>query len=785
MELDREKEFRTFLAEKFPTVKRGTSGVFHKEFGDKIKAAIKDPSSADKNMRFFIKKKGFQILNIPSLGARDVLVIPVKEQDLVEDNTALDKYRRVAHVEEFYDIIRDVHEKELLHGGYKKTFDKIDLIDMRHLPHGNNKWILHCVDHWSKFNFAYALDAKTASNVAGILNTHIFPYFGVPRILHSDNGREFVNMVIVDLLKCWNSNIQLVSGRPRHPQSQGLVERAHQTLHKKMAAEISASGMKTPPWSDWLPRIVYAMNIQVHDTTGASPYELVFGQKARTVIVPTQQNAIVLEDDLADEGIDNVVDEAEEDTLHAEVSAAESETTEREVLEKNDDELNGNELKCNGKRKCLREDALSTSLKHKKIRIKADRKYLSSAKKMAERYNKQHSTLSFVIGESVSVRIPRIDRASSDLSRLPCVVEIVGDQSLYRLRCQHGVLNVCYTAGELEKFNGSVVCTEENWQNQRFISLREAARKQAPWNHFVSNACKCKTGCLNRKCQCVRKNISCSTYCHKSASCSNCPSVTGSSIEVVPTACHEDFDPWSKFCADVGGSKVLKDQLLSSQILYLWQSGSTMYDRSCREDEDLDLSAYLSGPTEYGFHVNAHVSFWLESRSYDKKPSLVQALGFVIVTEEIHKEFDAFVTSMPLLSKGCYFQCGPLLQYWNMHMRPISASVVSLFAGEYLYLHYSEVDDLCEWVLNAREAFEKHTQSAEYPFEHPVESEEKGIITKRKCSSRTPKLWMTCGELKLYEADRVVLESNQSWLNDNIINAAQNLLKTKVSRIHS
>ena len=77
MELDREKEFRTFLAEKFPSVKRGTSGVFHKEFGDKIKAAIKDPLSVDKNMRFFVR---FQILNIPSLGARDVLVIPVKEQ---------------------------------------------------------------------------------------------------------------------------------------------------------------------------------------------------------------------------------------------------------------------------------------------------------------------------------------------------------------------------------------------------------------------------------------------------------------------------------------------------------------------------------------------------------------------------------------------------------------------------------------------------------------------------------------------------------------------------------
>ena len=42
------------------------------------------------------------------------------------------------------------------------------------------------------FNFAYALEAKSARNVAGILNTHIFPYFGVPRIVQSDNGREFV-----------------------------------------------------------------------------------------------------------------------------------------------------------------------------------------------------------------------------------------------------------------------------------------------------------------------------------------------------------------------------------------------------------------------------------------------------------------------------------------------------------------------------------------------------------------------------------------------------------------
>ena len=92
---------------------------------------------------------------------------------------------------------------------------------MRHLPDSGFNWILHCVDHWSKFNFLYPLKQKSAACVAEPLDAQLFPYFGVPRILHSDNGREFVNTLIADLLQKWGPGIQLVSGRPRHPQSQG------------------------------------------------------------------------------------------------------------------------------------------------------------------------------------------------------------------------------------------------------------------------------------------------------------------------------------------------------------------------------------------------------------------------------------------------------------------------------------------------------------------------------------------------------------------------------------
>ena len=127
---------------------------------------------------------------------------------------------------------------------------------MCHLPDGKYHWILHCVDYWSKFNFAYPLESKHAVNVSAALNNHLFPYFGVPRILHSDNGREFINSVIEILLQSWHSSIQLVSGRPRHPQSQGVVERAHYTFQRKLSAEISKTKSRSPSWASLVPRIV-------------------------------------------------------------------------------------------------------------------------------------------------------------------------------------------------------------------------------------------------------------------------------------------------------------------------------------------------------------------------------------------------------------------------------------------------------------------------------------------------------------------------------------------------
>ena len=73
---------------------------------------------------------------------------------------------------------------------------QMDLIDMRTRPDHSSgnvfKWILQLKDHFTKFCWAQPLETKEAREVHSAVR-NIFFNFGPPRILQSDNGREFVN----------------------------------------------------------------------------------------------------------------------------------------------------------------------------------------------------------------------------------------------------------------------------------------------------------------------------------------------------------------------------------------------------------------------------------------------------------------------------------------------------------------------------------------------------------------------------------------------------------------
>ena len=53
----------------------------------------------------------------------------------------------------------------------------------------------------------------------------------------------------------------MLHDRPRHPQSQGLVEQANGTMERMIACNMMQ--FKTNDWVSFLPKIMYNMNTQV------------------------------------------------------------------------------------------------------------------------------------------------------------------------------------------------------------------------------------------------------------------------------------------------------------------------------------------------------------------------------------------------------------------------------------------------------------------------------------------------------------------------------------------
>lgn len=87
------------------------------------------------------------------------------------------------------------------------------------------------------------LKTKTALEVAYIL-LDIFTIFVAPKILQSDNGREFANKIVQEACEMW-PELKIVHGKPRHSRSQGSVERANQDI-KNMLHVLSSLSWRIP-----------------------------------------------------------------------------------------------------------------------------------------------------------------------------------------------------------------------------------------------------------------------------------------------------------------------------------------------------------------------------------------------------------------------------------------------------------------------------------------------------------------------------------------------------------
>jgi hypothetical protein len=126
---------------------------------------------------------------------------------------------------------------------------------------------LHYQDHLTKLALLRPLTSKLAAEV-GFQLLDIFLLFGAPHILQSDNGREFRGNIIKELKDMW-PDCTLVHGKPRHPQSQGSVERGNADIKDMFIIWMRENNNKK--WSIGLKFVQFEKNNSHHSGINRSP----------------------------------------------------------------------------------------------------------------------------------------------------------------------------------------------------------------------------------------------------------------------------------------------------------------------------------------------------------------------------------------------------------------------------------------------------------------------------------------------------------------------------------
>ena len=150
----------------------------------------------------------------------------------------------------------------------------IDVMGPFPVTKAGNKCILVVGDYATKWLEAYPLPDHKAATVATCLVNNFISRFGIPRQIHSDQGRDFESSLFSQM--CQFLGIDKTRMSPWQPSSNGYIERFNATLQAMLRTEVND---KQDNWDEAIPVLTMAYRSSVHDTTGETPNMMMLGRE--------------------------------------------------------------------------------------------------------------------------------------------------------------------------------------------------------------------------------------------------------------------------------------------------------------------------------------------------------------------------------------------------------------------------------------------------------------------------------------------------------------------------
>ncbi|MES9879749.1 MAG: DDE-type integrase/transposase/recombinase, partial [Sedimenticola sp.] len=141
---------------------------------------------------------------------------------------------------------------------------------------GGCQYVLVITDHFTRFAQAIPTRNMTAKTTADAFLNNFVRHYGLPMRIHSDQGANFESKLMKEV--CEVTSIARSRTTPYHAMGNGMCERFNRTLIGMLG---SLQGKDKADWTAHITPLVHAYNSTRHDTTGQSPFFLMFGREPR------------------------------------------------------------------------------------------------------------------------------------------------------------------------------------------------------------------------------------------------------------------------------------------------------------------------------------------------------------------------------------------------------------------------------------------------------------------------------------------------------------------------